>query len=89
MWLGPVKHYYLSQNLTFTNLKCKCCANYLFHTSKKDMARLNSCMHMAAGLTKVGKAQNITEPAFGLSSYHLVTILEYKKLIYSIIMQCL
>ena len=88
-WLVPVKHYYLSPNFTFTNLKCKYCVTYLFHTLKKDKAWLNSCMYMATGWTKVGKGQSITEPPFGLSGYHLVTVLEYKKLIYSIIMQCL
>lgn len=89
MWLVHVKHYYLPQNLTFTNLKCKYCVNSLFPTLKKGKAWLNSCVHIATGLTKLEKGQSISEPTFGLSNYHVVTILEYKKLIYSIIMQCL
>jgi len=44
---------------------------------------------MATGLTKLGNCQSMTGPSFGLSSYYLVTVLEYKKLIYTIIMQCL
>ena len=37
---------------------------------------------MATGLTKLGKDHSITEIPFGLSGYHLVTVLEYKNYLY-------